>query len=114
MYEKSSPGDACDAEIAAALELMHDVRRQIVGDDIDRPLAELEPAHRVVGNHLDDDAGIAWSTMPVVGEGLEHYLFVRIVADEPIRSRADRMRANRIAGAVRHDRRRVHELWERR
>ena len=34
---------------ALPLELVDDVGRQIVDDEIDRALAELEAAHRVVG-----------------------------------------------------------------
>ena len=59
MYEKSSPGERSIRKLRAAFELVHDVGRQIVGDHVDRSFAQLEPAHRVVGNHLDRDAVVA-------------------------------------------------------
>ena len=86
---------ALDREPAALLELVDDVGRQIVDDEIGRTLAQLETAHRVVGNDLHHDAGVVGQAVPIPFERGEHESVVRFVADEPVRPGADRKRSQR-------------------
>jgi hypothetical protein len=104
--EPRIPGDR---ERALRFELVHHVRRQIVHDQVDRALAQLEPAHRVVGHHLQHDAGVVRQPVEIAFEGGERDGVV-LRADEAIRPGADGERAHRIARAVRHDRRHAGEL----
>ena len=41
-----------------SFEAVHEIGRQIVDDEIDAALAQLQPAHRLVGHDAKDEAGI--------------------------------------------------------
>ena len=51
-------------ERAVLGQLVHDVRRQIVHHEIGGALAQIEAAHRVVGDDFHDRAGVARRTFP--------------------------------------------------
>jgi hypothetical protein len=91
------------------LELVHHVRRQVIDHEVDRSLPELEAAHGVVGNDLQDQSAVDGSAAEILLEGLEHDFIVDVVADELVGAGADRMGAEvrRCAG---RDKRRRHEL----
>ena len=99
-----------DREPAALLELVDDVGRQVVDDEIGRALAQFETAHRVVGNDLHHDAGVVGQAVPIPFERGEHESVVLFVADEPVRPCADRKRSQGVAGIGWHDGRDPGEL----
>jgi hypothetical protein len=84
-------------------ELRDDVGDQVVHDEIDCAFAQLETAHDVVGNHLDDDAVILRAAAEIVGERLQLQLIVHRESHEPVRPGADRAIAKLGARALRHD-----------
>ncbi len=85
-------------------------RRQIVDDEIDGPFPQLEPAHRVVGQHLHHDAAVLWRPVEIIGKRREHEVVVDAVPHELIGTRADGMRAEVRTRSRRYDRQRSGEL----
>src|SRR5438094_736476 len=73
-----------DLEAPFLLELMNDVGHDVVDDQIDRALAQLQPAHRVVRHDLHDHAAVLRRSVEVRVEGGQHDLVVREIADEPV------------------------------
>ena len=90
-------GRGRDAEPALGLQLPHDVRSEVVDDEIDRALAQLEAAHRIVRHHLQHDAGVAWRAAIVVRERLQYEPIVLHEFLEPIGAGA--VRRPRVGGA---------------
>ena len=91
-------------ELALLLELPDDVGRQLVDDDVDRALAQLEAAHDVVGNDLENHAGIARRATKVGWKPLEHEPVIGRVTHETVGPGTDRMVAEIRPGTGRYDR----------
>ena len=88
---------------AVLLELIDDIRRKVVDDEIGAALSQLEPLHDVVGHDLQHDAGISRRAVVVVGEPLDLQAIVHGVSNELIRSGANGMLAQFVSRAIRHD-----------
>ncbi len=60
-----------DLQPSIVVQLVHDVRRHIVDDQIHRALAQLEATHHLVGDDLHDQAGVFRRAVEVVTIGLQ-------------------------------------------
>ena len=87
-----------------AFELMSDIGREVVDDDVRRALLQLEASHDVVGNHLEDQAFVFRPAVEVIVIAGELDAIVGEIANEPIRSGADGMFGQRRAGPIRDNR----------
>ena len=74
-----------------ALQLIGDVGHEIVHDEIRRALAQLEPAHDVVGHDFQRHARVPGRAAEVIGEPLHLDRVINLVAREFIGAGADRM-----------------------
>ena len=74
-------------------QLPHDVGRQVVDDEIDRALAQLEAAHRVVGNHLEHQRRRSRAAAVVLVEGVSTRRSSATNRASAVRPGADRLRA---------------------
>ena len=83
-------GRRLDAELSLLPQLPHDVRRDVIDDEVHSALTQLQAAHRVVGDNLQDDAVVSRRAAEVLIEPREHDAVVRLEGDELVRSRADR------------------------
>ena len=79
-----------DAQFPLALHLPHDIGRDVVDDEIDGAFAQLEAAHRVVGNHLQHETGILCRPAEVLVEPRQHDTIVRPERDQLVRPGPDR------------------------
>jgi hypothetical protein len=86
-YEKSRP---CHLDPSVGVQLVHDVGRQVVDDQIHRSLAQFEAAHRVVGDDLQDHPRVVRQAVPIALERRQHHLVVHGITHEPVRPGADR------------------------
>ena len=71
-------------------QLPHEIRRQVVDHEIDRAVPELEPPHRVVGDHLEHQPVVARTAGVVLLEGRQHEPVVGDELREAILTGSDR------------------------
>src|SRR5262249_45145813 len=95
----------CDAQMVARFELMHDVRSDVVDDEIHRPFPELESLHDFVGNDPQHETIVRRFAFEVVLERRELDAIIDGVAGKAIRAGADWMQSKiggRAVGNYRH------------
>ena len=87
-----------DLQAGSSSELVHDVRREVVDDDVHRAFAQLEAAHDVVGHDFENEAVVSRrGRRNSRRTAASSMLIVDDVADEPVRPGADRVLAKRRA-----------------